>query len=148
MKIIALLFGTAIILVSCVHTSKLSSDEVRTSTITLHEGEWISNFKNEVFLRCFNKLLPAGFNASLDSIDASSSANFEHLDYDQQILSTIDSIATSFSKRNETNWTIEQRKVTINICLGFRNSAELDSLAWKFYKKYSKDRLNNYKRSN
>ena len=148
MKIIALLFGTVIILVSCIHTNKLSSNEVRLSTITLHEGKWISNFKNEVFLRCLNKLLPAGFNAALDSIDASSFANFEHLEYDQQILITIDSIANSFSKRNEANWTIEQRKVTINVCLGFRNSAELDSLAWKFYKKYSKDRLNNYKRLN
>lgn len=147
MKNIALVACFVSIVVSCKHTRKLSSNEMQVNKITLHEGRWISNFKNEVFIRCLNKLFPVGLNATLDSLDGSSSANFEQLDYDQEVIVAIDSIATSFSKRNETIWTIEQRKVTINVCLSFRNSTELDILARQFYKKFAKNKLGNYKRS-
>jgi len=116
---------------------------VDANTIILHEGRWISNFKNEVFIRCLNKLFPAELSATLDSIDGSNSANFEQLEYDQQVIGAIDSIATSFSKRNETTWAIEQRRVTINVCLSYRNSTELDILARHFYKKLAENRLRN-----
>jgi hypothetical protein len=141
MKTIALIICFVAIIVSCKHTSRLSSNEVRINTITLHEGRWISNFKNEVFIRCLNKLLPEDISTTLYLADASSSANLEQLDYDQQVVEVIDSIATFFSKRNENTWTIEKRKVTINVCLSFRNSTELDSLARDFYKKFAKNSL-------
>ncbi len=72
----------------------------------------------------------------VDSLDGSFAANIERLDYSSEIERIADSLATSFSKGNEATWTIENRKVTLNVCLGYRNSAELDRLAVLLYKKY------------
>jgi hypothetical protein len=73
----------------------------------------------------------------LNSLDGSSAANLDHLGYNEKIRDAIDSLAISFSKRNETKWTIENRNVTINVCLSYRNSIELDSIALRFYNQYS-----------
>ena len=72
----------------------------------------------------------------IDSLDGSYAANIERLDYNSDIEKIADSLATSFSKRNEATWTIENRKVTLNVCLGYRNSIELDHFAVLLYKQY------------
>lgn len=137
MKHVSFLVYCFFVTLSCKNTGQSSSVKVYPKTVTLHEGRWISNFKNEVFIQCLNKLFPSELNATLDSVDGSSSANLEQLDYNQQVIVAIDSIATSFSKRNEPTWALEQRRVTINVCLSYRNSTELDSLARHFYKKFA-----------
>ena len=45
-------------------------------------------------------------------------------------------MAENFSKRPEAQWEIEGGKVTMNVCLGFRISKELDSIAVVYYHKY------------
>lgn len=121
---------------ACKLTHKTLKGEVNTNTITLHEGNWISNFKNEVFIRCLKKLYPTELGAMIDSLDASSSANLDQVDFNQRIVEIVDSLATSFTNRHETTWTIEERKVTLNICLSYRNSMELDSIALRVYQKF------------
>jgi isocitrate dehydrogenase kinase/phosphatase len=121
---------------SCTSTRRISKIEPGRSKITLHEGKWYFNFKTEVFTRCLKKLYPQEFSGMVDSLDGSFAANIEWLDYNRDIERIADSLATSFSKRNEATWTIENRKVTLNVCLGYRNSAELDRFAVLLYKKY------------
>jgi hypothetical protein len=76
--------------------------------------------------------------AVIDSLDASGSANMDQLNYDEKVLHLADSLATSFSKRQEAFWTVESGKVTMNVCLSYRNSKELDSLSVLYYQKYFK----------
>jgi hypothetical protein len=122
---------------ACKTASTIYSGEDSLNKVMLHEGVWVSNFKNQVFIQCLYRLFPADFNAKLNSLDGSSAANLDHLGYNEKIRDAIDSLAISFSKRNETKWTIENRNVTINVCLSYRNSIELDSIALRFYNQYS-----------
>ena len=111
-------------------TGKSPQGNYNTSqTIKLHEGNWLSNFKNEVFIRCLKKLYPKSFTTFIDSSDASSSANIDRLDYNKEVLKLADSLADGFVKRPEATWSIENAKVTMNVCMSYRNSAELDSVA-------------------
>lgn len=115
-----------------------STDSSDSSTKKLHEGRWYFNFKNEVFIRCLKKIYPESFRAFIDSTDASSSANIDHLDYNREVLKIADSLANDFSKRAETSWDIENKKVTINVCISYRNSAELDAIAVFYYRMFYK----------
>jgi hypothetical protein len=115
-----------------------SKNNIDSSTIKLHEGQWYFNFKTEVFMRCLKKIYPKSFTAFIDSSDASSSANIEWLRYDSEVLKIADSLANNFAKRPEASWTIENTKVTLNVCIGYRNSIELDSVAVFFYHKFYK----------
>jgi hypothetical protein len=114
------------------------ADSLDSVTRNLHEGKWYFNFKTEVFIRCLKKIYPPAFTAFIDSTDASSSANIDHLDYNREVLKIADSLANAFSKRPEASWTIENAKVTMNICIAYRNSAELDSLAVLLHKRFYK----------
>lgn len=114
------------------------ADETDSSRRKLHEGRWYFNFKTEVFIRCLKKIYPRGFSAFFDSTDASSSANIDHLDNNCEVLKIADSLANDFSKRTETSWDIENKKVTMNVCISYRNSAELDSIAVFYYRKFYK----------
>ena len=105
------------------------------SEIKLHEGEWYANFKNEVFIRCLHKLFPRPLSELIASTDGSSSANLEWLNYNAAILKTVDSLANEFTKRTEASWVIEGRKVTMNVCMQYRNSPELDAIAVYFFNK-------------
>lgn len=135
MKKISLLVSLSVFMVACTHSTKITSDNAELYKIKLHEGKWVSNFKNEVFIRCISRLYPSELNNSINSFDASSSANLEWLKYNSEIISVIDSLATSFSKRNEANWTFENRKIAMNLCLTYRNDIVLDSISMKYYKK-------------
>lgn len=121
---------------SCKHTNVISNNVVDSTTIKLHEGHWYSNFKNEVFIRCLKKIYPESFKKLIDSLDASTSANIDQLDNNLLLLSVADSLANNFAKRPEASWTIENAKVTLNVCIGYRNSSELDSVAVFLYRKY------------
>jgi hypothetical protein len=109
---------------------------INSEEVTLHEGRWYFNFKNEVFIRCLKKLYPEQFSSMIDSLDASSSANLDQLDYNQEMLKIADSLANSFTKKHEALWTVEGKKVTLNICMSYRSSTELDSVAVFFYDKF------------
>jgi|ERR1035437_4351121 hypothetical protein len=115
-----------------------SKNNIDSSTIKLHEGHWYFNFKTEVFIRCLKKIYPDIFSTLIDSLDASTSANIDQLDNNLVVFKIADSLANAFSKRREVFWAIENKKITMNICIGYRNSAELDSIAVFFYKKFYK----------
>jgi hypothetical protein len=121
---------------SCESTQKLANKAQKENEIRLHEGSWYFNFKNEVFVSCLKKLYPHSFSIMIDSVDASSTANIDQLDYNRKIIDIADSLATNFTKRQETLWTIEAKKVTLNVCMRYRNSIELDSAAVFFFKKF------------
>ena len=113
------------------------ADSTDSSTRQLHEGRWYFNFKNDVLIRCLKNIYPQRFSAFIDSTDASTSANIEHLGNNQEVLKIVDSLANAFTKRPEASWTIENAKVTMNVCIDYRNSTELDSLAVFFYRKFN-----------
>ena len=133
------LFFLLAVMFSCGSTSPEINNVRDPIAIQLHEGNWISNFKNEVFIRCLKKMYPKDLSALFDSADASSSANIDHLGYNRGVLQIADSLAERFVKRPEASWTIEGAKPTLNVCLGYRNSAELDSLTLIIYYKYEKE---------
>lgn len=135
MKRVTLFAFCILTIFSCTHTKQTTKNEMGLNTITLHEGKWYSNFKDEVFIRCIKRLYPQKFGHMIDSLDASHAANLDQLDYDSQIEGIADSLATVFTKRNEARWTIENRKIIFNVCLNYRNSAELDQLAVRLYRK-------------
>ena len=102
----------------------------------LHEGRWISNFKDEVFISCLKKIYSNDFQQFYDANDASSAANDDWLQYNRAVTKIIDSLAKNFSDSPEAKWKIEGGKVTMNICLEFRMSKELDSIALVNYKRF------------
>jgi hypothetical protein len=112
-----------------------NKENIASNKIKLHEGNWYYNFKNEVFIRCLKRLYSQKLDTLIDSIDASSSANLEWLDYNVETIRIIDSLAEGFVKRPQASWTIENRKITMNICISYRNSTELDKVAVFFYRK-------------
>jgi hypothetical protein len=106
------------------------------SVIKLHEGWWYTNFKNEVFIQCLKRLYPKNFSTFFDSLDASSTANTDQLDFNTEVLKIADSIAGEFVKGPESSWTIENKKIVMNICMGYRNSEALDAVSVFFYKRF------------
>jgi hypothetical protein len=112
-----------------------------TEVITLHEGAWFSNFKNEVFIRCLKKIYPANFTTIVEAEDGSTSANVDWLGYDKRVLNIADSLANEFIKRPQASWKIENKKVTLNVCLNYRNSIELDNLTLLYYKKFRPQKM-------
>lgn len=141
MKKISLLIPWFMLLGACTHSKNIISDNAQLHKIKLHEGKWVSNFKNEVFIKCISRLYPSELNNSINSFDASSSANLGWLKYNSEIISVIDSLAMSFSKRNEANWTIENRKIAINLCLAYRNDIVLDSISMKYFKRVVQNKI-------
>jgi hypothetical protein len=136
MKTLIYFFIGLVILFSCKSTQKLTNPTREDSKIKLHEGNWYFNFKNEVFISCLKKIYPQNLSSMIDSLDASSLANIDQLDYNRDIINIADSLANNFTKRQEALWTIEGRKVTLNICMRYRNSLELDSVAVFFFKRF------------
>lgn len=141
MKLLFFLFITSFF--SCkvvnndIKNSKNVDDTFKISNrITLHEGEWISNFKNEVFIRSLKRNTDTTFSMYLDSVDASTSVNLDWLNYDKKLIFSIDSLVSIVTRRKEFNWKIENRKVIFNVCLEYRLSKELDSIAFRFYEIY------------
>lgn len=124
------------ILLGCNGANQLPRNHGNTEINCLHEGEWYFNFKNEVFIATLKKLYGEQFTKFIDSADASSSADLDWLDYNKEVISAIDSIAENFAKSQEAKWEIEGGKITMNVCLGYRYSKELDSLAVMYFKKY------------
>ena len=47
-------------------------------------------------------------------------------------------MTAEFAGRPEAGYEIERKKTTMNICLAFRMSAELDSIAGAAYQQYAK----------
>jgi hypothetical protein len=125
---------------SCSHTLESQGGNPNKNTITLHEGKGYTNYKNEFFINCLKKLYPEKFSLMLDSLDASQSANIDQLNYDTQLQQLVDSLAESFTKRNEANWSIENRKVTLNVCISYRNSKELVQIAVSFFRRQNKNK--------
>ena len=123
---------------SCRSGKKAIENHKASITIELHEGNWVSNFKNEVFIQCLKKMYTKNLPTILDSVDASSSANVDQLQYNREVLHIAESLAERFVKRPEASWTIEGVRTTLNVCLAYRNSAELDSISLAFYHKYYK----------
>lgn len=128
------------VLLSCTPYQKISKNGKSPYVITLHEGEWITNFKNEVFIRCVKKLYPASFSEAVAAVDASTAANLEHLNFDEAVIHQADSLASSFVNRKEFSWEIENTKVILNFCLYYRNSKELDKLTMKLYRVFVSSR--------
>ncbi len=126
----------SIIFFSCNHTHVLGKQNIDSSVIKLHEGQWYYNFKNEVFIRCLKKIYPKIFSELIDSLDASTAANTDQLGFNREVLNLADSLAANFAKRPEASWKIERAKVTLNVCISYRNSIELDSIAVFFYDKF------------
>lgn len=122
----------------CNTANKTSRNENPLKSIPLHEGRWYTNFKNEVFLRCLKNAYPKSFGDLIDSIDGSSSANLDQLEYNKEVLYIADSLALQFLKSDEVSWKIEGKNVIFNFCMNYRNSKELDSLTELLYKKYHK----------
>jgi hypothetical protein len=110
-------------------------------SITLHEGEWISNFKNEVFIRCLKKMYTENTAKLIEEEDASSAANADWLDFDKRVFLIADSLANAFIKKPEASYTIENSKVAMNVCMEYRNSVTLDKIAVKLYKLYYRKRM-------
>lgn len=137
MKIVGLSICFLSFILSCKVVPKNYEIE-NDSTISLHEGKWISNFKNEVFLRCLKKLYPQSLSDLIDSNDVSSAANLDHLEFNTKVTHIVDSLANSFATRQEALWTIEGKKVTMNVCMKYRNSKELDSLTMLYYQRFYK----------
>lgn len=137
MKTIGLAFCCIILFFSCHNTKKISKKIANPNTVHLHEGEWVSNFKNEVFIRCLKEIYPSRLAEMFDSIDASSSANLDQMNYDNRALVLVDSLAIAFKSSHEASLSIEKRKITINVCMSYRNSKELDSIALSYYKRFS-----------
>ena|SRR6476620_3238720 len=135
MKTLCFSIFCLLLLYSCKQSNSVTQNNTSSYRIKLHEGVWYSNFKNEVFIRCLKKLYPEALGASIDSTDASSTANIEWLNYRTDVLQVMDSLANEFAKRKEALWAIENKRVTMNVCLGYRNSTELDSIATSLYKK-------------
>ncbi|MDB5202893.1 MAG: hypothetical protein JWQ27_2302 [Ferruginibacter sp.] len=133
MKTICPIFILLLLLLSCSQRNIPATPNRDVSLVKLHEGPWMTNFKNEVFTRCLHKVYPAELTRRIDSTDASSAANKECLNYDSQVLQLADSLATAFANRPAASWTIENKRVTMNVCLQYRNSSELDSIAVRFY---------------
>ena len=123
---------------TCRHNSIVANDNNPDSShiVNLREGAWYSNFKNEVFIRSLKKLYPQSFSAFIDSADASSAANMDWLNYNSELVKIIDSLSNEFTRRKATSWSIENKRVTLNVCMDYRNSAELDSLAAFYYSKF------------
>jgi hypothetical protein len=138
MKTMIFCFFYLISISACGQNNIVDKDSLSRSskTINLHEGSWYSNFKNEVFIRCLKRLYPQSFSLFIDSTDASSSANMDWLSYNTELLKIVDSLSSQFMKRKSTSWSIENKKVTLNVCMDYRNSAELDSLAVFYYRKF------------
>lgn len=125
-------------MVSCKAPNEAPRNESQLQSKLLYEGRWCTNFKNEVFLRCLKKAYPKSFGDLIDSIDGSSSANLDQLEYNKEVLHTADSLALQFLKRDEVSWKIEGKNVILNFCMNYRNSKELDSLTGLLYRKYHK----------
>jgi hypothetical protein len=136
MKPIIFYFVCLLTFASCTHTNIATKSNSDFSTIRLHEGNWYFNFKNEVFIRCLKQAYPQRFSAFIDSVDASSAANVDRLDFNSEVVKAADNLATAFMKRVETSWTIEGKKITLNSCIAYRNSAELDAVAVTLYRRF------------
>jgi hypothetical protein len=135
MKALSSLLLCLMCIYACKPSKMVTQGDTSLSSIQLHEGAWYSNFKNEVFIRCLKKMYPNELAASMDATDASSAANVEWLEYSSDVLGTVDSLADAFVKRKEAMWTLENKKVAMNVCLGYRNSAELDAITVSVYNK-------------
>jgi hypothetical protein len=125
--------------IRCNNIKKIDTFKNNKQITCLHEGNWIFNFKNEVFISCLKKLYPQSFRNFYDTTDASSSANIDRLQFNSEVRKVIDSVADNFTKRSEANWEIEGGKITMNVCLDFRLSHELDSIAMKYYSLFYKE---------
>ena len=124
-------------LYSCSPTKIKTLNPIYDSTIVkLHEGNRIYNCKNEIFIRCLKRLYPQDFSTFFDSTDASSIANMDRLDYNKETIQFVDSLASKFVMRPTASWTIENRRVSMNVCLSYRNSVELDSTILLFYQRH------------
>lgn len=100
----------------------------------IHEESWQYNFKNQVFIACLQKLYPPDFRSILDSVDGTKAAIYDRLDYNREVLSIADSLATEISRKINHSSLIEGRKVILNACLDYRTSKELDRFADSLYK--------------
>jgi len=134
MKTLCIFFFCLISAYSCKHSNIVRQTDAP-FIVRLHEGLWYSNFKNEVFARCLKKIYPEHLSMLIDTTDGSTAANLEWLRYNHDVINVMDSLASAFAKRVEASWNIENRKVTMNVCLEYRNSYELDSIAVALYKK-------------
>ena len=123
---------------SCNYSLKSVDEPSNQNVILLHEGKGYTNFKNEVFIRCLKKLYPVNLSVMLDTLDASTSANLDQLGYNFQLEKIADSLAEAFKNRNDAEWSIENKKVTMNVCLNYRNSAELDEFTLNLFRKQNK----------
>lgn len=101
------------------------------------EGPWASNFKNMVFLNCLGRLYPKDFATIVSKSDMSSSANMEWMNHDVEVIKEVNLVVEGFLEKDEAKYTIEGKKVIMNVCLEFRLSTELDSLTGVAYNKYN-----------
>lgn len=139
MKSFIFLGGIFLLFIGCNNIKKVEASKNNKQITCLHEGNWVFNFKNEVFISCLKKMYPKGFRNFYDTADASSSANIDRLQYNLEVRKAINSVAEEFMRKPEANWKIEGGKITMNVCLDFRLSHELDSIAMKYYSLFYKE---------
>ncbi len=131
MKLIILL--TSVYLFACKSSKKAQAKNENPIKIKLHEGIWISNFKNEVFIRCLKLLYGEKMKDIIENKDASTMVNKEWLKYDVEIIKKADSLSNQFIKNLKHNYSLENKTVIINICLAYRNSISLDKFTFRLY---------------
>ncbi len=104
-----------------------------------NEGAWKSNFKNEVFKKILYKMYGIDIITCCFSKDASSTANWDWLNYDSLTEKSIAEIVDVFMTEHSIGGEIEGVPVKLNFALAFRISQELDSLTGIHYKRYQRD---------
>ncbi|HVZ26390.1 MAG TPA: hypothetical protein VG842_10065 [Sediminibacterium sp.] len=132
MKQISLVITLAI-LGSCTSQDYLHDSRKRDS-YKIHEASWQFNFKNQVFIACLHKLYLPNIWLMVDSIDGTKAAIYDRLDYNKQVMSIADSLATAISQKIDHSSPIEDRKVILNACLDYRTSKELDRFTDSLFK--------------
>lgn len=133
-------------MLSCNISREANKQNINSAIILYNEGPWKTNFKNLVFDEILSKMYGAPYiNCCLNN-DASSSSNYDWLNYDSTIASSISTISTKFMERRYLSGTIEGKKVMMNYALQYRNSLELDSITGVFYFKYLQDSISKSQR--
>ncbi|WP_460568632.1 hypothetical protein [Flaviaesturariibacter terrae] len=125
-------------LLNCANPRRASGGGNDPGKVILHEGEWVYNFKNDVFMSCLRRLYPQAAK-NIDSTDGSGQANSERLGYNRGVFRIVDSLSAAFAKRPENSIWFQGPPPLMNLCISYRNSAELDSLAIRYKKEFNPD---------
>ncbi len=129
-------------LFSCHHYRIHGKKYTIVEKVSLHEGTFITFFKNRVFVKCIEKVyhqdslaMQSHLFKTWMSYEAYGGMIFEYNDY-KAIENSIDSLSSAFVKKYFSGWDHRSERDVLTTCLNFRNSKQLDSVAMSFYRRY------------